>query len=91
LPEDDARQQAIDRLQSKRGVTTSAMSFAGIAVVLILIWLISGRGFFWPIFPIAGLAIALALQAWNVYGQKSISEDDIQREMRKEGGGGLGG
>jgi hypothetical protein len=84
---DPARQQALDRLQSKRGLATTAVGFLGIVVVCVLIWLVSGRGFFWPVFPIIGLGIALAMQAWNVYGQKPISEDDIQREMRKERGG----
>jgi len=30
------------------------------------------------------------LQAWKVYGQKPITEDDIRREMRKEGPGTAG-
>ncbi len=89
MTQDDARQQAIDRLQAKRGITTTAVSFLGITVVLVVIWLAAGRGFFWPIFPIAGLALALGIQAYNVYGRKAITEEDIQREMRRGGGPGV--
>jgi len=32
-----------------------------LAVTLVLIWAMSGGGFFWPIFPFVGLGIALAL------------------------------
>jgi hypothetical protein len=87
MTEDDARKQAIDRLQAKRGITTTAVSFLAITVLLVVIWLVSGRGFFWPIFPIAGFAIALGVQAYNVYGRKPITEEDIQREMQRGGGG----
>jgi 2TM domain len=87
MTEDDPRQQAIDRLQAKRGIGTTAVAFAGITVVLVVIWLASGRGFFWPIFAIAGFAIALGMQAYNVYGRKPITEEDIQREMQRGGGG----
>jgi hypothetical protein len=86
MPQDDPRQQAIDRLQSKRGLSTTFIGFLALSVLLVVIWLVSGRGFFWPIFPIIGFAIAIAMQAWNVYGQKPITEEDIQREMRKESG-----
>jgi hypothetical protein len=85
MPEDDARKQAIDRLQQKRGITQTAVGFVAVSALLVVIWLVGGRGFFWPVFPMAGFAIALGLQAYNVYGRRSISEGDIQREMRREG------
>jgi hypothetical protein len=37
-------------------------------------------GFFWPIFPILGWGIGVAASAWDVYGRKPISEDEIRRE-----------
>ena len=52
-------------------------------MLLIVIWAATGQGFFWPAFPIAAFALALATQAWHVYGDKPISEDQIQREMQR--------
>jgi hypothetical protein len=34
--------------------------------------------------PIGGMGIALALQAWSAYGQKPITESDIEREMQRQ-------
>jgi len=41
----------------------------------------AGAGFLLAVFPIAGMGIALAMQAFGIWGQKPISEEAIQREM----------
>jgi uncharacterized membrane protein len=87
MADDEQRKQAIERLQAKQNLQKSAVSFAGVAILLVVIWLAAGQGFFWPIFPIAGLGIALAMQAFGIWGQKAISEEDIQREMGRGGPG----
>ena len=53
--------------------------------LLVLIWALSGGGSFWPIWVIGFWGLGLAVHAWNVYGQRGISEADVQREMRKGG------
>lgn len=66
-----------------------AFIFALVWVLLIGIWAFTGRGLFWPIFPILWMVLALAIQAWNVYGRKPISEEEIRREMNRGDGGGV--
>jgi hypothetical protein len=87
MADDEQRRQAIERLQAKQSLQKSAVSFAGVAILLVVIWLAAGQGFFWPIFPIAGLGIALAMQAFGIWGQKPMSEEAIQREMGRGGPG----
>lgn len=82
----DLRTQAKQRLEDRRGFRSFAAVFVLVSALLVGIWAISGGGFFWPVFPIAGIGIAVAIQAWNVYGQKPISEDEIQREMDRQRG-----
>jgi len=49
---------------------------------LVVIWAVTdAHGFFWPVFPIGGWGIAVLMNAWNVYWQPEITEEDIQREM----------
>ena len=39
-----------------------------------------------PIFPLLGLGIGVAIQAWDAYGKGGqFSEDDIRREMDRLG------
>lgn len=80
----DARSRAIDRLSRKRALGLQAVSFAVITVVLIVIWAASDGGFFWPIFPVIGFALALAGQARGIWGDRAPSEAAIQREMGRD-------
>ena len=51
--------------------------------LLVVIWLVTGAGFFWPIFPIAGWGIGVAFNAWDVYGRRPITEAQIEEEQRR--------
>ncbi|HYB25906.1 MAG TPA: 2TM domain-containing protein [Solirubrobacteraceae bacterium] len=35
----------------------------------------------WIIYPIVAIALGVAIDAWNTYRRKPISEDEIRREM----------
>jgi hypothetical protein len=49
----------------------------------VVIWAIGSHGFFWPVFVIVGWGIAVVMNAWDVYGRKEISEEDIQHEIER--------
>ena len=79
---DDAlREAAVTRLKKKRDFGMHALVYLCVNGFLVVIWAVSGADFFWPIFPIAGWGIGLAANAWDVYGRRPISEDEIRREM----------
>ena len=81
--EDALREQAITRLKKKRDFLTHVVIYVLVNAMLVVIWLVTGSDFFWPIFPIAGWGIAVAANAWDVYGRKPISEGEIQQEMSR--------
>ena len=78
--EQELRDQAIARLKKKRDFRTHLVVYALANAMLIVIWAVTGAGFFWPVFPIAGWGFAVAANAWDVYGRKPISEEEIRRE-----------
>ena len=39
---------------------------------------------FWIIYPLAGLGLILAGHAWFVYGNKPITEREIEREIERQ-------
>lgn len=78
----DPRKAAIKRLHAKRAFQTHLFVYVAINLFLIGIWAISTpRAPFWPIWVILGWGIGVAINAWTVYFQKPISEEDIKREM----------
>jgi len=51
--------------------------------MLVGIWAASGRGYFWPIWALLGWGVGLAINAWAVYFERPITEDDIRNEIER--------
>lgn len=94
---DDIREVARKRLKAKSDFKV----FLGVAIIvsaiLVVIWLVTSgfptdfTGYFWPMWPLLGLAIALAFSGYHAYGPGGhVTESDIDAEVerlkRKSGG-----
>ena len=80
----DARAEAIKRIKAKRAFQQHLVVYLVVNLVLWIIWGFTGAGFPWPIFVTFFWGIGVVTQAWTVYGRGDrITEDEIQREMRR--------
>jgi 2TM domain len=70
------------RVQRKRKFRTDVVAYVVINACLIAVWAVNGFGYFWPGWVLAGWGVALVLDAWNVFFQRPITQDDINREIR---------
>jgi len=84
------REQAIAQLKKKRDFRGHVFIYVAVNAVLVAIWAVTGAGFFWPVFPILGWGVGVAANAWDVYGRKPISEEEIRREAERLRGPGKG-
>jgi signal transduction histidine kinase len=50
----------------QRALVVHAITFAGVSLFLTLIWALTSRGYFWPVWAILVLAVPLAIHAWVV-------------------------
>ena len=82
-PEQQLRERALERLKKKRDFRTHIVIYVAVNAFLVAIWAVTGAGFFWPIFPILGWGIGVGANAWDVYGRKPITEDEVQRETER--------
>jgi fatty acid desaturase len=81
---DDDRQKAIRRLNQKRHYRRQVVNYLAVNAGLIVIWLLGGGGYFWPIWPIFGWGLALLIQGWKLtHPQRPFSEEEIQREIER--------
>ena len=82
---DDAREIAVKRLKAKRSFRSLLFTSVGVLALMVVIWALSGGGYFWPIWVVFGLGIALVTTGWQAYGSRTgpITEDEIQGEMEK--------
>jgi hypothetical protein len=83
VPEEEARELAIKRLKAKRDFQSHAVAYIVVNAFLVVVWWLGGADYFWPIWVMAGWGIGLALNAWEVYGRRPITESDIDEEMRR--------
>ncbi len=63
-PHPPADRQALARAALLR----SLVWYGLLSVVLLVVWAMSGRDYFWPIWPILGFALFLGWQVFNVLG-----------------------
>jgi hypothetical protein len=60
---------------AKAALYRSILWFGSLSVLLLIIWAMTNfGGYFWPIWPILGFAIAIGWQAFNVYGPRPPGE-----------------
>ncbi|UDY34803.1 2TM domain-containing protein [Dermatobacter hominis] len=82
---DDARAHAIAALKGRRELTANVVSFLIVNAFMWALWLMTGAGYPWPIWVTGPWLVGVAFHAWQVRGEKPITEDDIEREMRRQG------
>lgn len=84
---DELREQAIKRLKKRRDFKAHLLVYFMVNTFIVVIWAVTGAGFFWPVFPIVGWGIGVVMNAWDVYVVRDFDERRIQREIEHLQGG----
>jgi hypothetical protein len=87
--ETPARDLAIRRLHQKRGFQTMLFAYVAINVFLWILWAVTATdksGVPWPLWVTLGWGVGIALSAWGTFGQRPITEEEVQREMERTRG-----
>jgi len=70
------------RIGRKRKLRADVVAYAVINVFLIGVWAVTGFGYFWPGWVLAGWGVLLLLDAWNVLYRRPVTDEDLDRELR---------
>ncbi len=85
--QESLREEAMQSLKRKRDFRNDVFAYFVVNGLLVVIWLFialtSDHWFFWPIFPLAGWGIGLIFHWRDTYRRRSITQDDVDREMRR--------
>ena len=77
------RERARRRVQDRRDFGTHLVAYVVVNSFLVLVWAITGAGYFWPVWVMGAWGIGLVLHAWEVFVRRPVTEADIDAELRR--------
>jgi hypothetical protein len=77
------REQAIARLKQKAGFARDVVAYVLVTGLVVGIWALTGRGFFWPVFLMGAWGIGVVFHAWDTFRPQAFSERQIRREIER--------
>jgi uncharacterized membrane protein YecN with MAPEG domain len=80
----DEREAARRRLQAKRDFSAHLVSYVVVNAFLVVVWAVTGAGYFWPIWVIGCWGIGLVLHAWDVFFRRPLTEADVDAELQRQ-------
>ncbi len=77
------REAAKRRVRARRDFTSNVAAYVVVNSALIVIWSLSGAGYFWPAWIIGIWGVILVLHWWNSFGRRPMTDADIDAEMKR--------
>lgn len=74
-------EQARKRVTERRDFGGHLAAYVVINGFLILVWAITGAGYFWPAWVLGGWGVGLVLHAWDVFLRRPVTDADIRAEL----------
>lgn len=77
------RAEALKRLQARKDFRTHVTVYLAVLGLLVGIWLVSGAGYFWPVWPAMGWGLAVVLHGASLAWDKEPTEAEIDAQARR--------
>lgn len=76
------RERVRKSLETQRKFRSDVFAYLVINLFLVGTWLVTGAGYFWPGWVLAGWGVLLVLDGWNIHLRPPITDEDIDAHMR---------
>jgi fatty acid desaturase len=80
--EDSVRASARKRVEKRRNLQGGLVAYVVVNAFLVAVWAMTGGGYFWPAWIIAGWGVGMLLGLWD-YLRGPVTETDIDDELRR--------
>jgi hypothetical protein len=81
----DARSRARARVERKHKLRADVVAYLVINAALVVTWAVTGAGYFWPGWILGFWGVFLLLDAWNLYYRRPVTDEEVDRELRRLG------
>lgn len=82
-PEATERAAVRQQLQARRDFGSHVFVYIVFNTAVVLIWAITGSGYFWPAWLIGVWGVGLVMHGWDAFVRKPVTEDDVDEAMRR--------
>jgi hypothetical protein len=79
------REAVRQRLEARRRFSSNLVAYVVVNAFLIGVWAVTGGGYFWPAWVIAGWGAAIVLHAWDAFLRRPVTEADVDAELHRRG------
>jgi len=79
---DTERALARKRIEKRRGLQGTFVAYVIINSFLVGVWALTGGGYFWPAWIIAGWGVGMLLGLWDYY-RGPVTEADVDHELSR--------
>lgn len=79
----ESRERALQRLQQRKEFLQHLSVYVIIMTLLTAIWLVSGMGYYWPIWPMMGWGVGVAIHASTLRLDREPTEAQIAEEAAR--------
>lgn len=79
---DDERTLARQHIDKRRGLQGGFVAYVLVNAFLVLVWWLTGGGYFWPAWILGGWGVGMLLGLWD-YTRRPITDADVDEEVRR--------
>jgi hypothetical protein len=80
-----AREAARRRVQARRDFASHVVAYVVVNAFLVVVWAVTGGGYFWPVWVLGGWGVGLVLHGWDVFLRRPVTDADVDEELRRHG------
>lgn len=76
--------EARKRVTDRREFGSHLVAYVVINAGFVLVWALTGTGYFWPAWILGCWGVGLVLHAWEVFLRRPITDADVEAELRRD-------
>lgn len=76
-------EEARKRVNERRDFGGHLLAYLVVNGFFVLVWALSGRGYFWPSWIIGLWGVGVVMHGWNSFVRRPVTDADVQAELER--------